>query len=60
MYSSTAVHCLWFSDEDHFHLNRFVNEKNTRFWDYEIPHSHEDVTVLKMYSVVYKQQERAY
>ena len=27
-----GVDCIWFTDEAHFHLNRFVNKQNYRFW----------------------------
>ena len=32
------VTCIWFTDEEHFHLNRIANKQNWRFCGYENTH----------------------
>jgi hypothetical protein len=33
-----TLDCLWFSDEAHFHHERFMNKQNMRFQALENPH----------------------
>ncbi|GFU00364.1 hypothetical protein NPIL_589111 [Nephila pilipes] len=43
---------VWFSDEAHFHLDRYVNKQNQRMWGSEHPHFEIDRSLRTSYYLV--------
>jgi hypothetical protein len=37
--NSTVIRHIWFCDEEHFHLNGYVNKQNVHAWGTDTPHT---------------------